>query len=173
MEKELLLIRKLHSDPKITQREMAKATGLSLGSINVLLKHMVNKGIIKLEKKTKNSIMYHLTSLGIKRKSEETYRYISEAYAFLKEIELNIEEFLKSISYDGYKVVVFGEKDDLRELINIKLNSVGKEHIVTESFEEIIGLSDIYNLKLIAWQPEYIKKLSEVGCNLIDLPGCI
>ena len=38
MTKELEILKSVDQDCKITQRELAKRTGLSLGSVNVLLK---------------------------------------------------------------------------------------------------------------------------------------
>lgn len=49
MEKELLLLIKLYKNPELSQRDMAKAEGMSLGSVNTLVKNMAKKGMISIE----------------------------------------------------------------------------------------------------------------------------
>jgi len=172
MEKELLLLRKLHLNPKLTQRDMARATGLSLGSINVIIKKMLKMGIIEVEKTTQKGIRYHLTSLGIEQKAEGTYKYILEIYTFLEELEVNIDNLLNNIE-DGSLITLFGEKDYIFELIRMKLNKNGTEYIVTENSEEVKKLLKNSKLVLIVWQPDKIKILNDLNFKCINLLNCI
>lgn len=172
MEKELLLLRKLQLNPKITQRDMAKATGLSLGSVNTIIKRMIKIGILKVEKRTQKTIMYNLTSLGIKQKAEGMYKYMCEICSFLIELNTNIDNLLSSINNDNI-VVLFGEKDDFSEVIRMKVKKKGTQCIITDSCEEIKYLSENNKFILIVWKPENIKTLSELNYSYIDLLQCI
>ena len=116
MEKELLLLRELFSNPKLTQRDMAKVTGLSLGSINAIMKQFIKSGLVEVQKATKRTMLYYLTSLGLKQKSESTYRYIVDVYLFIKELNRKLDEILNSIGKD-YTIVLFGVKDEIYEYI--------------------------------------------------------
>ena len=147
MKKELHLLRKLHLNPKITQRDLAKSVGLSLGSVNVIIKRMVGMGMLQVEKGTQNTIMYRLTPIGIKQKVEGTYKYISEMYEFIKDFNKNIDDLLSSINDDDM-VVLFGEKDNVCEVLEMKLNKNGTEYIVAVSYEEIRELSEKNKLLL-------------------------
>ena len=42
------ILRKLVSNPKLSQRELSKELGLSLGKVNYCLKELKKKGLIKL-----------------------------------------------------------------------------------------------------------------------------
>jgi len=173
MDKELILLRKLHLNPKITQRDMAKATGLSLGSINLLIKRMVYMGIVKVEKMKNRTTMYSLTSLGIKQKAEGIYKYISEAYAFLRNLNDNIDELLENMNNNDYSIILFGKKDDICELIAMKLINKGTDYIVTNDVEKIKALSEKNEIIIIVWQPGSIRLLNDIKYKSIDLLNCI
>lgn len=172
MKKELLLLRKLHLNPKITQRDLAKSVGLSLGSVNLIIKRMVEMGILQVEKGTQNTIVYRLTPIGIKQKVEQTYKYISEVYEFIKDFNKNIDDLLNSIN-DYDMVVLYGKKDNVCEVLEMKLRENGSKYIVAESYDEIKELSENNKLLLIVWHPENIALLNDNNYNCIDLLNCI
>ena len=76
------VLRKISSDPKITQRELSKELALSLGKINYCLKALKKKGLIKIRNFRKNenrfnpvskyNYFYILTPKGIKTKTKLT-----------------------------------------------------------------------------------------------------
>ena len=42
------LLREINKKPKASQRELAKATGFSLGKLNYCIKALISKGLIKI-----------------------------------------------------------------------------------------------------------------------------
>ena len=42
------LLRKLEENPKYTQRELSRETGVSLGKVNYCMKKLIEKGLVKL-----------------------------------------------------------------------------------------------------------------------------
>ena len=64
------VLRKIHKNPKSSQREMAEELGFSLGKLNYCLKELQKKGLVKIRsfqnKKDKISyIQYVITPKGI------------------------------------------------------------------------------------------------------------
>ena len=80
-EKTLELLRAIESSPKITQRDLSKKFGISLGKINFLLNSLLELGIIKVEnfKNSKNKIgyIYILTPSGIKTRLYLTHKFFA------------------------------------------------------------------------------------------------
>ena len=68
------LLKELSIDNKLSQRELSKKLGLSLGSVNYVLSNLVDAGLIRAKrfKNSKNKIayMYILTPAGIKSKMQ-------------------------------------------------------------------------------------------------------
>ena len=93
---EYIILKILKDNPKMTQRQMAKELGLSLGKTNYVVRALVDKGWVKLTnfKRSDNKIgyIYLLTSEGISEKSVLAQNFLkrkSEEYNKLK-IEIEI-----------------------------------------------------------------------------------
>ncbi len=65
-------LRLLQKNPDLTQREIAKELGVSLGSVNYCLKALADKGLVKMRNfrasKNKLGYAYLLTPRGVKEK---------------------------------------------------------------------------------------------------------
>jgi len=61
MEHEYRVLNHLQENEITTQRKISSNTGLSLGAVNLLLKKMVRKGLIKVEKLNARTVRYILT----------------------------------------------------------------------------------------------------------------
>jgi EPS-associated MarR family transcriptional regulator len=93
---QLKVLRMLHEQPELSQRNIAKELGVSLGGINYCFQALVEKGWIKLENfsasKHKLGYLHLLTPSGIAQKSKLTASFlrikILEFHALEKEIEI-------------------------------------------------------------------------------------
>jgi EPS-associated MarR family transcriptional regulator len=89
------VLRILHANSAITQRELAEQLGISLGSINYCLKALVVKGLVKIENfqgsNNKFGYIYVLTPQGLSERAALTKRFLArklKEYALLQaEIE--------------------------------------------------------------------------------------
>ena len=93
---EYIILKILKDNPQMTQRQMAKELGLSLGKTNYVVRALVDKGWIKLTnfKRSDNKLgyIYLLTPEGVSEKSVLAQNFLkrkSEEYNKLKiEIEM-------------------------------------------------------------------------------------
>ena len=89
------ILRLLEENPNLSQRELAKALGLSLGGLNYCLQALLDKGVVKMHNfqnsQRKAAYAYLLTPSGIAEKAALTGRFLKrkmEEYEALKaEIE--------------------------------------------------------------------------------------
>jgi len=89
------VMRLLHAKPDMSQRQMAKALGLSLGKTNYCVQALLKKGWLKLQNfsgnANKQAYAYLLTPEGIANKAQLTTRFLQrkqQEYVLLKaEIE--------------------------------------------------------------------------------------
>jgi EPS-associated MarR family transcriptional regulator len=85
----------LEEEPELTQRELAKKLGISLGGVNYCLRALIEIGHIKVGNFSKNPnksvYLYLLTPKGIAEKAELTRAFLKrkmlEYQALKKEIE--------------------------------------------------------------------------------------
>jgi len=87
-----IILRILKDNPKITQRQLSKELGLSLGRTNYVIRALIDKGLVKLSnfKRSDNKIgyLYVLTPEGITAKTTLAQNFLkrkSEEYNKLKE----------------------------------------------------------------------------------------
>lgn len=85
------LMQLLHDNPHISQREMAKALGISFGGINYCLNALIEKGLIKIHNfnlnQNKFGYAYLLTPKGISEKALLTSGFLKrklQEYKVLK-----------------------------------------------------------------------------------------
>ena len=89
---EYIILKILKDNPKITQRQLSKELGLSLGRTNYVIHALIDKGWVKFSnfKRSDNKIgyLYLLTPEGIAEKSILAQNFLnrkSEEYNRLKE----------------------------------------------------------------------------------------
>lgn len=95
------VLRLLHDNPELSQRDLAEAVGISNGSAHYLLSALLDKGLIKLGNFTaaqdKRRYAYILTPKGIAEKAAITKRFL----------ERKIQE------YDALKAEIEALRDEL------------------------------------------------------------
>ncbi len=76
----LKLLKLLKDDPQLTQREMNREMGVSLGKINYCISVLAEKGMIKVETfkkhKSRSTYMYRLTPKGFKELASLTLDFL-------------------------------------------------------------------------------------------------
>lgn len=94
------VLRKLHQNPKTSQRELADMLGFSLGKLNYCLKELNKKRLIKIQNFKNNpnklNYLYQLTPKGISKKTKLTINFMKiklKEYDELKS-ELKREQIL-------------------------------------------------------------------------------
>jgi EPS-associated MarR family transcriptional regulator len=74
------LLRLVQASPEMSQREIARELGISLGKVNYCLRALIKKGWIKVTNFTnsqnKAAYMYLLTPRGIERKAALTVQFL-------------------------------------------------------------------------------------------------
>jgi len=85
------ILKLLESNPEISQRELARILGISLGRANYCLNALVEVGLLKVSNfrtsKNKLAYMYVLTPSGIEEKAKITLRFLAyklQEYEMLK-----------------------------------------------------------------------------------------
>jgi EPS-associated MarR family transcriptional regulator len=112
-ESQFKTLRELARDGTLSQRDLSKKMGVSLGRTNFLVNALLKKGYIKAKrfKNSKNKIayMYIVTPKGIKTKVQQTYGFLNrkmEEYERLKQeidtLREENEEWLRAIG-EGHR----------------------------------------------------------------------
>src|SRR4030065_2207566 len=100
----LKLLKELSKDNKLSQRELSKKLGVSLGSVNYVVSNLVDAGLIKAKrfKNSKNKIayMYILTPAGIKSKKQLSRLFLKRKLDEYEMLKTEIEELKREVGPD-------------------------------------------------------------------------
>ena len=104
---EFELLRKIDNKNNLSQRELAKNLGFSLGKLNYCLKGLVNKGLVKLNnfKNNKNKLnyVYLLTPKGFSHKISQTVNFMNLKFKEYDELKREAEILIKLKSKKNLK----------------------------------------------------------------------
>tara|TARA_X000000368_G_C23042660_1_gene717712 strand:+ start:702 stop:1007 length:306 start_codon:yes stop_codon:yes gene_type:complete len=90
------VLRKINSNPNVSQRDLANELNLSLGKINYCLKALKSRGLVKIQNfnKSKNKIgyAYILTPRGISEKTKITINFMKRKMEEYEELKKEINQ---------------------------------------------------------------------------------
>ena len=90
------VLRKINSNPKTSQRELASKLGFSLGKLNYCLKALKAKGLIKIANFKKNpnklNYIYVLTPKGAAEKTKLTINFMKRKMKEYDELKKEIRK---------------------------------------------------------------------------------
>jgi EPS-associated MarR family transcriptional regulator len=99
------VMRTLQDNPDLTQRELAKALGISLGALNYCLKALMDKGWVKMQNfsqsKNKFGYVYLLTPHGAAEKAQLTQRFLARKLAEYEALRAEIEALRDEVGAAG------------------------------------------------------------------------
>jgi len=99
------LLKLLSRNPKVSQREMAREMGISLGKVNYCLSELARKGLIKVNrfKSARNKIPYAyvLTPKGLEEKAKITINFLRRKISEYEAIERQIRELAREVGPDA------------------------------------------------------------------------
>ena len=86
----------LSGNPQISQRDLSKQLGISLGGINYCLRALIEKGYLKAQNfkasKKKLGYAYLLTPSGVVEKSSLAYRFLQRKLLEYEDLKVEIED---------------------------------------------------------------------------------
>jgi EPS-associated MarR family transcriptional regulator len=96
------ILRLLQDNPEMSQRELAKAVGLSTGGIHYVLNALLDKRLLKIENSTttedKRRYAYVLTTEGMASKANLTKRFLIRKMADYDFLKAEIDEVFEDLS---------------------------------------------------------------------------
>ena len=98
------VLRLLQDNPEMSQRELAKAVGVSVGGMHYVLNALIEKGLVKLDNfasaKDKRRYSYILTRRGIAEKAKITRRFLTRKLEEYEALRIEIEELERDLEDD-------------------------------------------------------------------------
>lgn len=124
---ELAVLESLLWAPKaISQREIAKRTGLSVGLINAVIKRLALTGYVKTTQLNHRSINYLLTPDGFAQTALKSYRYVMSTVQNYREIQKRLLEVVGKLVSEGVSEFYLHGEGELADLVAVFIQEDGK-----------------------------------------------
>ena len=102
------ILKIFHENPEISQRDLSKQLGISLGKVNYCVKALVEKGFVKIRnfqnRENKAHYLYLLTPHGIKEKAQVTLRFLQAKISEFEQINNEISQLKNEVAANGHYV---------------------------------------------------------------------
>jgi len=99
------LLKTLENNPGLSQRDMAKRLGISLGKVNFCLNALVEKGCLKVNNfrnsDNKLAYAYLLTPHGVEEKARMTVRFLKYKMQEYEQLRAEIKELQREAEQKG------------------------------------------------------------------------
>lgn len=130
-QKELLLLDVIAVEG-LNQRKISRASGLSLGLTNLLLKKLVNRGYVKVVNLNGRTLKYILTPQGMREKLAKSYGFVLRSVRMVFGLRDSMLRHLEGRSPADTRVFLLG-KNELRVLATEVLSQA---NYTTESLKD-------------------------------------
>jgi len=125
-ERDLKVIDEIAKNQSVTQREISRRAGMSLGMVNIVLKRLTKKGYVKLRKLNKRSLEYILTPKGFAEKAKKSYWYVRRTIDSLKQIKVKIQILILKEYQKGEREFIILGDSELADIVEISLRDLRK-----------------------------------------------
>jgi len=156
----------LESDDTLTQRDIAEKSNVGLGTVNSLIRHCVNKGLVKVKKLNSRNIQYLLTPDGMKEITKRSIKYIQKSYQAIVEIQDRVRCIAEDKVGQGKKIVLLSKQDEIYQLA---INALHENKFDFQHYEDIEQLpEENEGLFVIYWDPKYCA-IEDIGVESMNL----
>jgi|SRR5690606_19036546 len=102
------ILKLLSNNPHISQRELSRELGISLGKVNYCIHALIEKGIVKASNfknsQNKQAYAYLLTPKGIEDKAKVTARFLNRKLAEYETLQTEIEVLRREVFVAGTSI---------------------------------------------------------------------
>jgi DNA-binding MarR family transcriptional regulator len=107
----------IYNNEDINQRQLMEKTSLSLGSINIILHRLVNRGLVKIEKVSARQLKYILTPQGIARCTRKTVNFVKHAYIQILKLQGAYKKIVAKAEEKDQSLYLFGDRDEIYQIL--------------------------------------------------------
>ncbi len=156
MEHEYQVLNHLQENEITTQRKISSNTGLSLGAVNLLLKKMTRKGLIKVENLNSRTMRYILTPHGMQEKARLTYHYMQQSYRQILKINQALDDLISEQlpALYGHPVILFGPADEISEILTQYLSEHSLPHEDHTDSDLLMEKQHLKEHLILTWREE-------------------
>ena len=131
MDKLLSIFLGIEKTPDISQRQLAKTTGYSLGTVNGILQKLVDDGDLYLDNIAPNHFQYVITAKGQQHKGKLMYDFALDGYEIIGKIKAQTKAAIEiSIKEGCFMFLLLGPNDPIKKLVKMSMIEIKRQYAI-------------------------------------------
>ena len=103
------ILKRLESNPELSQRELARELGVSVGKVNYGIRALVDLGLVKAtnfaNSRSKQAYIYVLTPKGIQAKARTAVRFFKQKLSEYEAIQTELDDLRAEVRELGRETI--------------------------------------------------------------------
>ena len=170
---ELTLLEKIHESEqdsvRLTQRELARVTGLSLGMTNAIVRRFAESGWVRLTHLSTKNIRYALTPEGLAEIARRAAGHFQRAARNADLYRDRIESFVLEAKAQGFMTIVLAGPSEMDFLLEYVCERHGVGFVKSADRERAVALGRRPDVILVAAERQELPDASSV----VSIPSII
>jgi DNA-binding MarR family transcriptional regulator len=119
IDRELVLLEQIEHDPDVTQASLAAQLGVAVGTVNWLIRRMIDKGYVKIKRAQRRKLKYIITPEGLAFRAQLTVNYIDTSMRLYRRTRQHVRELLIEVKKANYSTIYVEGEGDIADIIRL------------------------------------------------------
>ena len=138
--RELRILEQLGANPDLTQAGLAEELGVAVGTINFVLRRLIQKGYIRVKQLERRRLRYIITPAGIAFRSKLAVDSLQYSMRLYRETRAQAKQLISEARQRGCRAVAIRGQDDLAEIVSLTCLEMGMEVRSGEEAAPVIAI---------------------------------
>ncbi len=117
--RELIILDQIKENPDVNQATLANQLGVAVGTANLAIKNLVEKGYIKVKRAQRKKLRYIITPEGLALRARLTVDYIENSMRLYRRTRQRVIDALDKVQAAGFDRVRIVGEGDIAEVIRL------------------------------------------------------
>lgn len=152
-ERDLQILEHIESNPDATQSTLAEHLGVAVGTVNFVVRRMIDKGYIRVKRLERKRLKYIITPQGISIRTKMAMISIEYSMRLYREMRTKTQKLLTQVRRTGYDSIRIEGKGDIADVVRLTCIEQG----VTVTHKSDAPIIEITSAELMLEFPEKSK----------------
>lgn len=122
------VLEEISQAPTVSQRELAGRVGVSLGLLNSILRHLAERGWVKISNMNGRKLRYLLTPDGATQIAKKSYCSVQKIIQDYRDLQECLSELIMKLYNEGYRDFLLQGQSSFSDLVRSSLaNHLARE----------------------------------------------
>lgn len=142
IDRELILLEQIEHDPDVTQASLAAQLGVAVGTVNWLIRRMIDKGYVKIKRAQRRKLKYIITPEGLAFRAQLTVNYIDTSMRLYRRTRQQVRELLLEVKKADHSTIYLVGEGDIADIIRLTCLEQGVMAVEPPAGSVISGAGD-------------------------------